>query len=141
MIFVACLDNLGETKKIRDSRARAHQKIPPRDFFLVDLIHASHAFVLHFHARSIAPTTRVGRQASCSSCRVATCHGQSNSKFVVLCFQMVVWSSLERNSFIGSWNLATTALSVVVSGSSCSCPRTASAVRVFRYATESLSDL
>ena len=52
-------------KKIRDSRARAHQKIPPRDFSLVDLIHASHAFVLAFHARSIAPTTRVGRQASC----------------------------------------------------------------------------
>ena len=59
------LYSLGETKKIRDSRARAHQKIPPRDFFLVDLIHASHAFVLDFHARSIAPTTRVGRQASC----------------------------------------------------------------------------
>ena len=33
-------------------------KIPPRDFFLVDLIHASHAFVLDFHARSIAPTTQ-----------------------------------------------------------------------------------
>ena len=135
------LDLRRDQKNSRFPGPRAPKNPSPRFFFLVDLIHASHTFVLDFYARSIAPTTRVGRQASCSSCHVATCHGQSNSKFVVLCFQMVVWSSLERNSFIGSWNLATTALSVVVSGSSCSCPRTVSAVRVFRYATESLSDL
>ena len=73
-------------KKIRDSRARAHQKIPPRDFFLVDLIHASHAFVLDFHARGIAPTTRVGRQASCSSCPVAfsTCTSKKNTIMKVM---------------------------------------------------------
>ena len=53
-----------DQKNSRFPGPRAPKNPSPR-FFLVDLIHASHAFVLDFHARSIAPTTRVGRQASC----------------------------------------------------------------------------
>ena len=70
-----------DQKKFKIPGPARTKKSLPEIFFLVDLIHASHAFVLDFHARCMAPTTRVGRQASCSSCRVvfSTCTSKKNT--------------------------------------------------------------